>query len=163
MTARKDPVIDIGERPETGPLRRIMDVLHALFGKVTAVVDVALLLEMAGYTVTNAAAAPGTALTPTRTVIDFGDAGIDSVRLIVRAENSTAGSVTVAVYDVTASATLCSLTVTGTTPTTYTGSWTALTPSGSDSEIEVRVTGNGAMDPILYTVHLQGRTVRARS
>jgi len=163
MSLRPDPVVNFGERPEVGPLRRVVDVLQALFGKVSALVDVALLLEVAGHTVTDAAAGAGTAVAVTRTIVNFGDAGIDSVRVVVYGNNSGAGSVTVQVYDVSGSAALCTVTVTGVTPTTYAGSWATIIPTGTDRECEVRVIGDGAVDPVLYTVHLQGRTVQARS
>lgn len=163
MALRSEPVVNFGERPEVGPLRRVVDVLQALFGKVSAFVDVALLLEAAGFTVTNAAGGAGTALAVTRTIVNFGDAGIDNVRVVVYGNNSGAGSVTVQVYDVSGSTALASVSVTGVTPATTAGSWTTIIPTGTDRECEVRVIGNGADDPVLYTVHLQGRTVQARS
>lgn len=163
MSRRAEPVIQIAERPEPGPLRRVIDLLHALFGKVTALVNVALLLDSAGVTTTDAAASPGTSLGFTRTTVDFADAGIDSVRVIVRAVNSAAGSVVYAVHDVTNNVELCRVTVTGTTITTYAGDWTTIRPTGSDQELEVRAIGDGAFDPVAYAIHLQGRTVAARS
>lgn len=162
MSLRSEPVTNFGERPEVGPLRRVIDVLQALFGKVSALVDVALLLEMTGYTVTNAANSPGTALAPTRITVNPGDAGIDNLRLMVYGNNSGPGSVTVQCYDVTGSVALCNVTVTGTTPALFTGAWTTITPTGDDRTYEVRVIGDGAVDPVLYAVHLQGRTVQAR-
>lgn len=163
MSLRKDPVTNFGERPEVGPLRRVIDVLQALFGKVTALVDVALLLEVAGFTVTNAAAGAGTTLAVTRVSVNFGDAAIDNVRLTVYGNNSGAGSVTVQCYDVTGSVMLCAVTVTGSSPDLAVGDWTTITPTGTDRTIEVRVIGDGAVDPVFYAVHLQGRTVQARS
>ena len=68
---RSDPVVefDVGATP--GPLSGLLDILHALFGKVVSLAVVALLLEIGGHTVTNAASGSGTALTKTRTSIDF--------------------------------------------------------------------------------------------
>jgi hypothetical protein len=140
-----------------------MDLLQRLFGKVVSLSVVTLLLNEGGFTVTNAAASPGTALTKTRTTIDFADAGVDSVRLLVRGENSAVGSVTVQAYNVTTSAAIATATVTDATEQTADSGWTVLTPNGGDEEIEVRVIGDGAFDPILYAVHLQMRTVQART
>ena len=161
--SRKDPVIDFGLRPEPGPLRRVLDILHALFGKVVSLSVAALLLEIGGHTVTNAASGAGTALTKTRTTIDFQDAGVDSVRLIVRGENSASGSVTVQLYNVTTSAAMATATLTNATEQTDEGAWTIFAPNGGDEEIEIRVVGDGAFDPILYAAHLQMRTVQARA
>ncbi len=161
--SRKDPVVDFGLRPEPGPLRRVLDILHALFGKVVSLSVVALLLEIGGHTVTNAVSGAGTALTKSRTTIDFQDAGVDSVRLIVRGENSASGSVTVQLYNVTTSAAMCTATLTNASEQTDEGAWTVFTPNGGDEEIEIRVVGDGAFDPIIYGVHLQMRTVQARA
>ena len=160
---RSEPVLSFALRPPDGPVRRIMDVLHALFGKVVSLALVALLLEIGGETVTNAASGAGTALTKTRTTVDFQDAGVDSVRLLVRAENSAVGSVTVQLYNVTTSAAIAAATVTDATEQTADSGWTVFTPAGGDEEIEVRVIGDGVLDPILYAVHLQMRTVQARA
>ena len=161
--SRKDPVVDFGLRPEPGPLRSVLDILHALFGKVVSLSVVALLLEIGGHTVTNAASGAGTALTKTRTTVDFQDAGVDSVRLIVRGENSASGSVIVQLYNVTTSAAMATATLTNASEQTDEGAWTVFVPNGGDEEIEVRVIGDGAFDPILYAVHLQMRTVQARA
>ena len=158
---RSDPIADFGDG--RGPLRDMLDILHALFGKVVSLAVVALLLEIGGHTVTNAASGAGTALTKTRTSIDFQDAGVDSVRLIVRGENSATGSVTVQLYNVTTSAARATATLTNATEQTNEGAWTVLAPNGGDEEIEIRVIGDGVFDPILYAVHLQMRTVQARA
>ena len=160
--SRKEPVVVLTERPDAGPLRRFMDAFQHLFGKVVSLSVVTLLADHAGVTVTNAAADPGTALSKTRTTVDFLDAGVDSVRVIVRGENSAAGSVVVHVYNTTQSASMASATVTNATEQTAESAWTVFTPAGGDEEIEVRVIGDGAFDPILYSVHLQMRTTQAR-
>lgn len=161
--SRKEPVIFFTERPAPGPLRNVMDFLQRLFGKVVSLSVVALLLNEGGFTATNAPTSPGTALTKTRTTIDFQDAGVDSVRLLVRGENSAAGDVTVQAYNTTTSAAIATATITDATEQTADSGWTVFTPNGGDEEIEVRVIGDGAFDPILYAVHLQMRTVQART
>lgn len=160
---RAEPVAPIGQRPEPGPLRSFLDLWDAVFGKVVSLVDVLLLYDAAGITVTNAAVSPGTALPDTRVVVNFGDAGADQVRLVARAENSGAGSVTLQLYDVTNSRVLCTLTVTGTTATTYAGEYAATKATGGEHELELRVVGDGAFDPILYRVSAQLRTTQARA
>ena len=157
---RSDPIADFGD----GQLRDVLDIMHALFGKVVSLAVVALLLEIDGQTVTNAASGAGTALTRSRTTVDFQDAGVDSVRLIVRGENSASGTVTVQAYNVTTSAAIATATLTNASEQTDEGAWTVLAPNGGDEEIEVRViSANGTEDPILYSVHLQLRTVQARA
>ena len=161
---RSDPIADFGDG--RGPLRGVLDILHALFGKVVSLAVVALLLESAGHTVTNAATGAGTAITTTRTSIDFQDAGVDSVRLVVRAKNSALTDLIFQAYNVTTSTAIATATITTTETTEQTveGDWTVLVPNGGDEEIEVRVISvNGTEDPILYSVHLQLRTVQARA
>lgn len=140
-----------------------MDFLQRLFGKVVSLSVVALLLNEGGHTVTDAASGAGTALTVTRTLVDFADAGVDSVRLLVRGENSAAGDVTVQAYNVTTSLAIATATITDATEQTADSGWTVLTPNGGDEEIEIRVVGDGVFDPVLYAVHLQMRTVQART
>lgn len=159
---RTTAIVTFPQRPADKATQNALDLLQRVLGRLVSFADVALLLEAGGYTATNAAAAPGTALTFTRTKIDFGDAGADQLRLVVRGNNSGVGSVTVQLYDVTGARALCSVIVTGATPTTYDGDWTSFKPRGGEQEIELRVIGDGAFDPVLYAVHLQMRTLNAR-
>lgn len=164
MTTRREaPVLTFTERPEPGITRRIIDVLQAVFAKEVSIVDFCLLLDLAGHTVTDAAGGAGTALPTTRTKLDFADAGIDSVRVVVRGKNSAAGSVTVQVFDVTNTALLCTAVLTGVADQTADGAWTRLVPKGGDAEIEIRVVGNAVDDPVLYAVHFQARTTQVRA
>lgn len=162
MPLRPQPVVEFAQRPPPGPVKEALETLAKVLGKVTALVDVALLLEAAGYTATNAAGGAGTALTFSRTPVDFADAGCDQVRVVVRGKNSVAGSVTVTVHDVTQNLELCRVVVTGSTEQTAIGLWTTIKPTGLDQEVEVRVIGNGADDPVFLRVSLQGRTLQAR-
>lgn len=170
---RKDPVLSFAARPPPGPLKDSLDTMTALFGKVVSLSVSALLLEQAGttisalfleqagVTITDAASGAGTALTTTRTAIDFENAGIDAVRVVARGENSGSNAITIQVFNTTTSAVLATATITGTSEQTGIGNWTALSPNGGDEEVEVRVIGDGADDPILYGVHLQMRTQAA--
>jgi hypothetical protein len=171
VTKRPEPVVKLPQRI-TGELGGIGRALEDVLGKTVSFSNITLLREANGFTVTDAAGGAGTALTVTRSKCNFGDAGVDSVRVVVRGKNSGAGSVTVQVYDVTNSAVLCTTVVTGTTEQTATGLWTRLASgitiagepavTGEDQEVEVRVVGNAADDPILYAVHLQLRTTQKR-
>ena len=158
----RSPVLELSDRPSPGPVRSFMDRLIRAFGFESALVVIPFVLDTGGVTVTNAGTGAGTALATTRTVVDLEDAGLDHVRVVVYGANSAAGSVTVTVYDVTNSVQLASVTVTDATPAVFTGSWTAVTDVGGDRTLEVRVIGDGAFDPVLYTCALQGRTVQAR-
>ncbi len=163
---RSDPVIDLGLRPEAGVLRTVMDTLHALFGKVVSLGVLVLLSETAGHAITNVGTTPGTTVTSTRTLVDFQDAGIDSVRLVVRAKNSVTTNLTIEVFNATTSLVLATALIdtSQSTEQTVVGSWTVLAPNGGDEDIYVRVySGTAADDPTLYAVHLQMRTVQARS
>src|SRR3990172_3234493 len=163
MPRRAEPVAPIGERPEPGPLKRLIDLWEGVFGKVVSFADVLLLHDQTGFTVTDAAGGAGTAVGGTRVFVHFGDTGADQVRLVARAKNSAAGSVTLQLFDVTNSRGLCTVTVTGTTETTYAGAYAATLPTGNEHELELRVVGDGAFDPVLYRVSCQVRTTQARA
>lgn len=163
MSRRTAPVTELAERPEPGPVSRFFDVFHALFGKVTSLVDVLLLLEPGAYTATNAAGGAGTALGFTEVGLDFGDATVNQVRAVVSGANSGAGSVIVTIHDKTNNVELCRVTVTGAVSGCWIGEWTSFVPTGSDQVIEARVIGNGADDPFFYNIHCQGRTLQARA
>lgn len=158
---RKAPVVHFATRPEPGPVRDALDTLEAVLGKIVSLCDVALVMEAAGYVTAAAAASPGTSVPVTRVPIDFADAGADQVRLVAYAKNSGAGSVTLALYDVTNSTTLATVVVTGVTAATYIGDWVTITPSGVDQVVELRVVGAGET-PTVYTLHAQLRTLQAR-
>ncbi len=160
---REQPVVDFTERPTDPIVRRILDRLQGVLGRLVACADVALLLATGGYTATNAASGAGTALTFTRTAIDVADSGADQARVVVRGKNSAAGTVTVQVYDVTRAAVVCTVAVVDGTEGTFVGAWASLVAVGGDQEFEVQVVGDGVWDPVLYAVHLQLRTLRARS
>ena len=162
MTIRKEPVVVFSERPEDASTQRVLDTLSNTLGKVTSLAVVCLLSEPVGHVVTNAAAGAGTALTVTRTEIDFLDANIDSVRLVVRGLNNTAGSITVQLYNVTQSLIMATAVITGTSEQTADSDWQIFKAAGGDEAVEVRVVGDGVADPTLYNVHLHGRTVKVQ-
>lgn len=163
---RSEPVTIFGPSPPPGPLKGVLDILHAVFGKVVSLSVVTLLFEAAGHAITNVGTTPGTTVTATRTLIDFQDAGIDSARLVVRAKNSVTNNLTIEAYNATTSAVIATalLDTTQSTEQTVAGSWTFLAPNGGDEDIYVRAySGTAADDPTLYAVHLQLRTTQARA
>lgn len=163
MTRRKEPIFTTVDRPPPGVVRKLIDTLQAVFSREVAILDVCLLFDNDGITVTDAAASPGDSLVATTVALNLGDAGIDQLRLLVYGNNSAAGSVTVQVYDLTNSAVLATVTVTDATPDLFIGEWTRIVPTQEDQEVEIRVVGDGAFDPLLYSVHLQGRTNQVRA
>ena len=158
---RTGPIVQVAQRPQPGPVRALLDALEATAGRASSLAPIPLLHEAAGYVTAAAAGSPGTSVPITQTVLDLADAGVDSVRLVGYGKNSGAGSVTLALYDVTNSATLCTATLTGATAGAFAGSWTTVQPTGSDQTVDLRVVGAGET-PTLYTLHLQGRTVQVR-
>ena len=161
---RSDPIADFGDG--RGPLRDMLDILHALFGKVVSLSVVALLLETAGHAITNIGTTPGTTITSTRTLIDFQDAGVDSVRLVVRAKNSVTNDLTIEVFNATTSSVIATVVIdtSQSTEQTVIGAWTVLAPNGGDEDIYVRAySGTASDDPTFYAVHLHMRTVQARA
>lgn len=159
---RNESVVNLTSRSEG----YLADLLLKTMGKVTSLSTILLLSESGGYTATDAAASPGDSLAFTTTKIDFADAGIDQIRLVVRgladAVAVPSTSVVVQLYDLTNSVALATVTVTDDTQATFTGDWTGITPTGSDQEVELRVIGDGALDPELYAVHMQARTLQAK-
>ena len=163
MTTRTQSVVDLLGVAGDANARKLATRLESVLGKVVSLAPLVLLADVAGVVVTDAAAAPGTDVPEVRSVVNFGDAGIDQVRLVARAKNSAAGSVAVQAYRVTGSTTIASVTVTDGTLATFQGTWTVLRPTGRDEEIGVRVVGDGAFDPTLYRIELQMRTLRKAS
>lgn len=160
---RKGRIVEFTERVTDPVLRRVVDRLQDVLGRMVSFANVAMLLSTGGYTVTNAASGAGTALTFTRTSLDPADSGADQARVVVRGKNSGVGSVAVQIFDVTNGVAVCTVTVTDATEATFVGEWAALIATGTEQELEVRCVGDGAFDPILYAVHLQMRTLSARS
>jgi hypothetical protein len=161
MPSPRGVVVEFADRPPTGPLRQVIDTLRSVLGKMVSLADVAMVMEAAGLVTAAAAASPGTSVPVTRVFVDFAEAGVDQVRLVAYGKNSGAGSVTIALYDVTNAVTLATVVLTGVAAATYAGAWVSIKPSGSDQELELRVVGAGET-PTLYAVHAQMRTLQAR-
>src|SRR3970040_1013210 len=118
MPQPRGVVVEFADRPEPGPLRRVIDTLRAVLGKMVSLTDVLLLNVAAGHTVTDAAVGAGTALTFTRTVVDFADAGADQARVVARGNAGAPGTVQVTVFDLTNSREMARVAVTNATDVT---------------------------------------------
>jgi hypothetical protein len=161
---RTEPVVDFSSIVEPGELRRVIDKLTATFGRVTSLTDMTLMYSLAGEIVKDPPVDPGTALPATRHSVDFADAGIDSVRIIIYASTEAGIDVVVQIYDVTNSTELAALSVGAIPAALRIGPWTTIADkdTGADQVIEVRLIGDGATDVTLHRVHLQGRSVQKR-
>lgn len=138
------------------------DALRMLLGKLTSLTDLCLLSEDAGKLFSNAPAAPGAVHQHGAVWVDFADAGIDQVRVCVRGNAGAAGTVQVTVHDRTNNVELARVALSGAADSTVAGAWTRITPTGEEQEIELRVIGDGALDPVLFRGSLQCRTLQAR-
>jgi len=158
---RRNIVVEFASRPPAGDLKTVLDTLRAVLGKMVSLCDLLLLASTTAHVVTNAATTPGTSLLFTRCLVDFGDAGVDQVRVVVRGDATAAGPVQVTVHDVSNAKELARVAMTGAGAATRAGPWTTITPTGVDHEIEVRVIGDSVLDPELFRVSLQLRTLKA--
>lgn len=138
------------------------ETLRGVLGKMVSLADILLLASTGGFAFANAAVAPGSPFLPGRVLVDFADAGIDQVRVCVRGNAGAAGTVQVTVHDVTNNVELGRVAVTNAADSTVAGEWTTIVPTGLDQEIEARVIGDGVLDPVLFRVSLQCRTLQRR-
>lgn len=161
--SRSDAVVSFDVRPPPGHLKRVIDILQALFGKVTSLTVLSMLVDASGFSVTSAASGTGTSVTPSRTVVDFEDAGVDSLRLVTRGEGLASGDVEVRLNNVTTSKVLATATLSGATEQSAESDWVTIAPNGGDEELEIRVVGDDSGTPILYAAHVHMRTVQARA
>lgn len=135
--------------------RDLADLVRASSGKLTPLLDVVLLHDVAGHTVPAGATVE---VEGTHVPLELADATVDSVRLLARGIANTA-AVVIQAYDRTNSVVLATVTL-GTALSTVTGSWTKVAPKGGDREIVLRVVGDSANSQVLRNVRLQGRTVQ---
>jgi hypothetical protein len=159
--SRSQPVVELTQRFDQGDekVRQLIDVVKATSGKLTPILDVGMLHSNAGLVV---AAGATVTVEGTHTSVDFLDAHIDTVRLIVRGKTAAAGPITLQLYDVTNSVALATVTVT-TVNGTNVGAWTAVGDKAGEREIALRVVGDGANAQTLYSVHAQFYTQRFTS
>lgn len=135
--------------------RDLADLFRASAGKLTPLLDVVLLHDVAGVTI---AAGATVEVEGTHVPLELADASIDSVRLLARGIANTA-AVVIQAYDRTNAVVLASVTL-ATALSTVAGSWTQVAAKGGDREIVLRVVGDGANSQVLRNVRLQCRTVQ---
>lgn len=138
------------------------ETLRGVLGKMVSLADILLLASTGGLAFPNAAVAPGSPFLLGRVLVDFADAGVDQVRVCVRGNAGAPGTVQVTVHDVTNNVELGRVAVTNAADSTVAGEWTTIVPTGLDQEIELRVIGDGVLDPVLFRGSLQCRTLQAR-
>ena len=141
-------------------LRAILEELRESVGLASSLVNVALVSEEAGIAKVGAVA--GTAIEASRAQVDFEDARIDEVRVVVNGKTTVAGH-TVRVVDVTGggSTVLCSATLPTTTQGYAAGAWTLIDRIGTGTrQVVLQAVGNAAATQTVYHAALQGRTRR---
>jgi len=155
--ARSQPVVEITQRfdEKDEKTRQIADVVKATAGKITPILDTTL-LHSTGLIV---AAGATTTIEGTHTSLDFLDANLDTVRLIVRGTTAAAGPITLQLYDVTNGIVLATATVT-TVNGTNVGAWTSVTAKPGERELAIQVVGDSANAQTLYAIHMQAYTQR---
>lgn len=162
MTARKFPVVEVAipRTKENAAVADAFDIMREVLGRLTSIVDVLLLFDAGGHSVTNAAAV-GTEIEAARTTLDFDDAKVDTFRVVAYGA-STAGVTYLAVRDVSADVELCRVAIPTSTGRMQ-GEWTTLPRALSgERSIALVVIGDGAADHTLHNVHLHARTTHFR-
>lgn len=155
---RDTPVVEFDQRPEDGALRRVLDTLRAVLGKIESLVDVAMYLNPAGFVTGAAVAWPGTFLLM-QTEVDTADAGVNQARLIVHYTGG-GGAAYLILFEADAAEEIAAVSVASAVEDQGAGDWRSFVPSGKDQRYQVRLVGAGET-PTLYSVHAQFRTVKA--
>lgn len=152
-SARTNAIVDFPVVITDPEVQLLLDRLRDVLGRLTALLDVTLLLDPAGYVVTagGLVTVPGT----TRT-FNLADAGITQARLVVDGSTAAAGPVTVDVFDTTTNTVLCSTTIT--TTGGVVGAWTLVKPGNTDHAFALRVHGDGTNAQTLRSASLQLRS-----
>ena len=158
---RDQPVLELTQRfdQKDEKVRQLADVLKATSGKLTPIVDVALLHSNAGLVI---AAGATVTVEGTYTSLDFLDANIDSARLIVRGKTAAGGPIAIQLYDVTNSVVLATTTVAAANATNV-GSWTSVAAKSGERQLAIRVVGDSVNAQTLYSIHAQFYTQRFTS
>lgn len=159
--SRTQPVIELTQRFEQKDekVRQLADIVKRTAGKLTPIMDVSMLHSNAGLVV---AAGATVTVEGTHTSLDFLDANLDTVRLVVRGKTAAAGPITLQLYDLTNSVVLATVTVT-TTLATQVGAWTNISPVAGERELAIKVVGDSANAQTLYSARAQFNTTRVTS
>ena len=141
-------------------MRAILEELRDAVGLASSLVSVTLVSEETGIAKTGGSG--GTSIEASRAQLDFEDARVDEVRVVVNGKTTTAGH-TVRVVDVTGggSTVLCTVTLPTTTQGYAAGAWTLIDRIGSGTRsLVLQAVGNGSATQTVYYAALQGRTRR---
>lgn len=155
---RTAPVVEFPFNIHDPDLGNVTDILKVALGFVTSLVTLALLLSNTGIVFTAVGGA-GTTVLSGVTSIDFEDALIDDVRLILYGSHSTGFQSKATIYDVTDSKQLASVDLPAVAGLVV-GEWTKISASAGDHQLELRLIGDGADGQTIYNVTLQCRTTQ---
>lgn len=153
-------VVSLAAQTATPELRAILEELRESVGLASSLVVVTLVAEEAGIAKVGAVA--GTNIGASRAQLDFEDARLDEVRVVVNGKTTVAGH-TVRVVDVTGggSTVLCSATLPTTTQGYAAGAWTIVDRLGSGTrQLVLQAVGNAAATQTVYHAALHARTRR---
>lgn len=144
--------------PVDEALRPVLEELREAVGLASSLAVVTLLSANAG--VATVGAAGGTTIPGSRTALDFEDARIDELRLVVY--GNTTAAATARVVDLTSGTTaLCTVTLPVGASAHANGAWTVVDSLGGGTRnLGLQVLGNGAATQTIYHAALHIRTRR---
>lgn len=151
--SRPAPIVEFHGRGIRSPMESLIPTLRAILGRLTSLVELALLSVPAGYAV---AAGATTSLPGTKRLLNTADANLNQARLLVEGMTA-AGTVTAQLYDLTASAVLASVTLTNVNQLHDSG-WVVVGLFNSDHQIEARIVGDSVNAQTIYGVSAHFRT-----
>lgn len=153
-------IVDLSAPVADPSLRAVLEELRQSVGLVSSLASVTLVSAESGVAKTGATT--GTVIDCSRTCVNFEDARVDDVRLVVWGKTTTAGH-TARVIDVTSGGTteLARVTLPTTTSDYAEGSWTLIDRIGAGSRrLVLQVWGNASATQTIYHAALQMRTRR---
>lgn len=153
-------VISLAQTLADPALRAVLDELRESVGLATSFASVTLVSAESGVAKTGATT--GTSLDCSRTSIDFEDARVDEVRLVVWGKTTTA-SHTARLMDVTGAAVeLARVTLPTTTSAYAVGDWTLIdrVVGAGTRSVVLQAWGNASATQTIYHAALQMRTRR---
>jgi len=155
-------VITFQSNPTDPQVQVLKDELQRTVGRISSLVDICLFFSVTGL-VGNTVASAATIAPPTQLKVDFADAGLDFVRILVVA-TGTGNNPSANIYNVTTGQVICSVPVGGSAEALTTGQWVSYTPHGGDETIGFSFTNGsaGSESVTLWSVHLQAATLNAK-
>lgn len=132
-------------------MQNLVDTLQQVMGRLTALVDLTLLSDAAGFAV----AAGGVTTLPGGRLVNLADANLTEARLLVDG-TTTGGTIAVELMNVGTGAVIASVNIGS---GLVAGAWAPVhAPQNSDTTLTARVQGDGSASQTLYLVAVQFRT-----